>query len=1011
MIKDYKNIAFFLVLELVASQTAQQIQQAKELVKKGVVSEQQAIDAAKARGISDSKINSMLQKKEGKQNSESINIPTIQKSSMNEQKVNNEDANNDKVSDVLIESDNSELESEVLEIIDEGEINFRKVAEDMSSKLRFFGYDIFLRDPELFQASSSGAVDPDYLIGPGDDIIVMLWGETQFRLELSVDREGFVFIPEIGQVFVNGLNLNLLESKLFKVFSQSYASLNPRGQKPTTFLDVSLGDLRPLRIHVLGEVSQPGAYTVNPSSTLFSSLYYFNGPNFLGSLRDIQLIRNDKKISSIDFYDYLLTGKKPRDEKLQLDDVIFIPKRLKTVTIEGQINRSGIYELKDRETLKDLLSIAGGLKASAYLDRAQIDRIIPFDERLELGMDRMIVDVNLKDILNSKSKFLVNDGDQIRIFSILEQRQNTVTISGAISRPGTYDLGKGLKLSDLVEKADGLLGDAYKERVDVVRTNPDYTESLIKLDLGKALEFEGEENINLQGSDFIRIYGMTEMIPKYYVSIKGHVLRPGRYPLQKGMTLYDLIFKAGGFIDEEFKNKTYLDRAELVRKIKNSDDKEIIPFDLGEVLDKKGLANLELKVDDFVEIYSLADMVGGERWVYISGHVKRPGRYELFEDNMTIYDLLFKSGGFEDPLFRSQTYLNRADLVRYDKDRITQSLIPFSIDAIMDDKNNEQNITLMHGDEIKVYSERIFNSKQTVSIDGLVKSPGTYDMKTEMTLKDLILEAGGLDRDQYGYRVELARLDVESQDLAKYADVITFNIDTKFRLNFEDNSSSELIDEANNFILKPYDMITLRPHPYLSNMKKITVSGEILYPGEYTILSSQETISDIVNRAGGLTPSAYQEGSIYSRKGEKVNLSIAKILKNPGSKLDFKIMDGDVLIIASNPNIIKIMGEVNNPGNLQYIPNKRLKYYLKRSGGFSPNVDKNNIWIEYPDGMSKKYKKWSILSPSVQDGSLIQVGKKPEKEPVDSTEFLKEVATIFASIAQALAMLAIASQS
>ena len=878
--------------------------------------------------------------------------------------------------------------------------------------MSFFGYDIFSRDPELFQASSSGAVDPDYLIAPGDEIIVMLWGETQFRLELGVDREGFVFIPEIGKVFVNGLNLKLLESKLFKVFSQSYASLNSRGgQKPTTYLDVSLGDLRPLRIHVLGEVSQPGAYTVSPSSTLFSSLYYFNGPNFLGSLRNIQLIRGNKKISSIDFYDYLLTGKKPSDEKLQLDDVIFIPKRLKTVSIQGEINRSGIYELKDKETLKDLLSIAGDLKASAYLDRAQIDRIIPFEERSALGMDRMIVDVNLNDIISNKSKFYINDGDQIRVFSILEQRKNTVTIAGAVSRPGTYDLGSGLKLIELINKADGLLGDAYKERVDIIRTNSDYTESLIKLDLRKALDLNEDSNIGLQGSDLIRVYGMTEMVPSYYVSIRGHVLRPGNYVLREGMTLYDLIFKAGGFLDEEFKKRTYLKRAELVRVLEDSDEKEIIPFDLGKVLDKKGMSNLELKIDDSVEIYSLSDMIGDARSVSIEGHVKRPGSYELYEDNMTIYDLLFKAGGFEDPLFRSQTYLKRADLIRYNEDRITQHIIPFNLNAVINDKNNEQNINLIHGDIIKVYSERIFNSRQTVSIGGLVKNPGRYILKTDMTLKDLILEAGGLDRDQYGYRVELARLDKESQDLVKYADVVTFNIDTKFKLNFKDSSIPELIDKANDFILEPYDLITLRPHPYMQGMKKITLAGEVLYPGDYTILSSEETISNILQRAGGLTPSAYPEKSVYLRKGEEVNLSLTKILRNPKKAIDFKVMDGDLLTVSSRSNIVKIIGEINNPGNLQFKSSKRLRYYVDKAGGFSPNVDKNNIWVEHPNGFSEKYKKWSLISPRIKDGSLINVGKKPDKEPVDSTEFLKEIAAIAASLAQAFAMLAIAGQS
>ena len=166
----------------------------------------------------------------------------------------------------------------------------------------------FQRDPELFQATSVGSPNPDYLIGPGDEIIVMLWGETQFREVLQVDREGFIFIPEIGRVFVNGLNLTLLESKLFRVFSQSYASLALK-KFANYFLDVSLGNLRPMRIQVLGEVAQHGAYTVSPSATLFSALYYFNGPTTSGSLRDIHLIRDGEKMTSIDFYDFLLTGK------------------------------------------------------------------------------------------------------------------------------------------------------------------------------------------------------------------------------------------------------------------------------------------------------------------------------------------------------------------------------------------------------------------------------------------------------------------------------------------------------------------------------------------------------------------------------------------------------------------------------------------------------------------------------------------------------------------------------
>ena len=345
---------------------------------------------------------------------------------------------------------------------DEDDLDIESEVQPSKQKNPYFGYDIFSRDPSLFQASSVGAVDPDYLIGPGDEIIVMLWGETQFRQVLDVDREGFVFIPEIGQVFVNGLDLNLLESKLFRVFSQSYASLDPQGRQPSSFLDVSLGNLRPLRIQVLlGEVNQPGAYTVSPSATLFSALYYFNGPKISGSLRNIQLIRGGEQIATIDFYDYLLTGKRPKDEKLQLDDVIYIPRRLKTISIEGAINRSAIYELKPQESLIDLIEMAGDLKMTAYLGRSQIDRIVPFGEREKLGMDRMYVDVNLENIIKAENNFELIDGDRIQIFSILDARQNVVELTGAVTRPGIYHLGDSLKIKDLINKADGLLGDAY----------------------------------------------------------------------------------------------------------------------------------------------------------------------------------------------------------------------------------------------------------------------------------------------------------------------------------------------------------------------------------------------------------------------------------------------------------------------------------------------------------------------------------------------------------------------
>ncbi len=892
-----------LFIVFVFAQTPNQVKKAKEMLRSNSISESQLRNAAKSKGYSDQQINDAIQNEiKSKNGSEDLKNLVQEKP-----KLNNLELDQDEQNQIDAEQNEEPFEELIEEDLDKS-----SKAQQLIVPQSYFGYNIFKRSPDIFQSTSVGAVNPDYLIGPGDEIIVMLWGETQFRQVLKVDREGFVFIPEIGQVFVNGLNLNLLESKLFRLFSQSYASLNPNNREPTTFLDVSLGKLRPLRIQVLGEVMQPGAYTVSPSATLFSSIYYFNGPTTLGSLRDIRLIRNGEKIESIDFYDYLLTGKKPRDKKLQLDDVIFIPRRLKTITVQGEVNRSGKYELKPDEGLKDLILFSGGLKHTAYLKRSQIDRIVPFDTRDSLGMDRMIVDIDLGRILNSEEIFELIDGDHINIFSILDIRENTVSIGGAVTRPGTYDLKDSLKLSELIEKADGLLGDAYMERLDLIRTNADFTEKLIKVNLEEVLSGASSDDIQLMGMDRVQVYRTTEMIYENYVFINGHVRNEGSFKLVEDMRINDLLFMGGGLADEEF---------------------------------KKG-----------------ANMF-------------------------------------------------RADLIRFDENKIKQSIIPFNLGNVLSDKNDKENYMLRPGDIVKVYSEKLFNSSMPISINGAVRKPGNYKYKDNMTLKDLILEADGMYGDVYRYRVEIARIDLVNSNLSHYAKVITFNIDKKFDL-YEipstDIVKQQSIELSNNYNLEPYDLVSIRPDPYFHYQKKIKISGEVLYPGEYTILSSDEKVSNIIERAGGLLPNAYPRASIFKRNGLEIKIGLEEIVNNPASKLNFTVYDKDELSIPPHFNLVNIIGEVNRPGIHKYIPGKRLKYYLKLSGGLGVDADLENIWIDYPDGDSKKYNKWSLLGPRVFDGSVINIGKVKEEEPLDRTEYAKEITAILANLAQAVGIVILA---
>jgi len=862
----------------------------------GINTEAQARALAKQRGMTDAQIDAEMQKRGLTPGGEEAATETPQVEP-------GEEEAEATVEELVI------LEEDGLEDIEDVSLESR--LQPGRKALPYFGYDVFEGDPALFQASTLGAIDPHYSIGPGDEIIIMMWGETQFRQVFIVNREGFIFIPEVGQVFVNSITLGELERKLFRLLSMVYASINPSSGKASTFMDVSLGNLRPLRIMALGEVGQPGAYSVNPSTTLFTSLYYFQGLTSLGSLRDVRLIRGGKQIISIDLYDYLLTGKPTNDVRLQLDDVIFIPPRGKTVSIQGEIKREAIYELKKGEMLEELITIAGGLKATAYLDRAQVDRIVPFEERAEVGMDRILLDVDLNDVLYRDSNFALQDGDQVQLFSVLGIRQNVVVITGAsVGRPGVYDMGDSLRLSELIIEADSLLGDAYLEQADIVRLRADLREELIKVNLGRAMAGDKEHDLFLQPLDRVKIYSLTEMIPGHQVVLSGHVKRPGRYSLLEKMTLYDLLFPYGGYIDEEWRRKTYL---------------------------------------------------------------------------------------------------GRADLLRFDEDRITHRIIRFNLGAVLDNPESPQNLALMPGDIIKVYSMTVFNTVKQVTIEGAVKNPGQFDLKTGMILRDLILEAGGIEANVYHYKVEVARIDPENKSFNKFAKVLSLTMDEKFSVSEVDYSNNGNPDQVeikrNGFLLEPYDVVSIRSDPYFSLQRKVTISGEVMYPGGYTILSPDEKITDIIKRAGGLRPEAYTTASRFTRQGQSIQVSFDQIIKNPRSNHNFNMQGGDEIVIVPRPNLVFVNGEVKNPGIRKFVPGKRIRYYIKATGGYTPDADKWNVFVQLPNGDSFKMNPLTLFSPKVMDGSVIIVGlEPPEEEPIDKTELAKDVASILADLAQVVIM-------
>ena len=439
--------------------------------------------------------------------------------------------------------------------------------------------------------------------------------------------------------------------------------------------------------------------------------------------------------------------------------------------------------------------------------------------------------------------------------------------------------------------------------------------------------------------------------------------------------------------------------------------KKVIPFNLDLVLQKKGIANTTLKVDDAVRIYSKDEIKGTTQYVSIDGHVKNPGIYELFENNMTLYDLIFKAGGFQDDLHRASTFLERADLIRYDEDRITKSIVPFNLGQVLADRSSDQNFKLVSGDFVRIYPIEVFNSVRPVSISGVIRNPGQYELKTGMTIKDLILEAGGVTTDVFRYKLEVSRIDPNNTDQFVYSDIINLdmlsdysisNIDYKLKSN-----SNNIILERDGFKLNPYDYVSVRPDPFFQIQQTISIEGAVLYPGVYSIVGPDERLSDVVLRAGSLRLNAYPEKSTFIRSGNQINLNMEKILSNSKSKENIKVRDGDRLIIGKKSEMVQISGEVNVPGYYKFIKGNRVKDLILKAGGFTGDEDDENIFIIYPNGTSAQYGPF-FKDAKLKDSAHVIKSRKKDEEPVDKTEVVKEFTEIFANLVQILSIIIIA---
>lgn len=660
---------------------------------------------------------------------------------------------------------------------------------------KIFGLEIFNNGVLTFEPNLKIATPVNYILGPDDEISINIYGFQEAKYTVKIGPEGDINIPYVGVMYVVGLTMEQATEKIKnKLSAVGYSNI----KTGLTKVNVTLGRIRNIKVTILGEVKKPGTYSLPSLATAFNALYVSGGPNDIGSMRNIQIIRNGKIVSRLDIYDFLVKGDQKANIMLRDQDVIRIPTYQVRVSLEGQVKRTGLFEMQQSETLKDLFDFAGGFSDSAYT--ASITGYQTTD------IEKRIIDIDRKDFATYKP----SRTESFVVKKIVGRYVNRVTISGAVYLPGDYQYFDGMTLKDLVSKAQGLKEDAFNPRGLIIRSKADLTPEYVSFSPLDVMQGIGN-NLPLKPNDKVSISSVNEIKEVSNVTIYGEVRYPGPYPFIDGMTLKDIILLAGGFTDAAIPQ-----RIELARRIKND----------------------------------------------------------------------------------------------------------------------------------------------------------------------------------------------------------TFNIkDTQVSQVFDINSIKDLHASNVDIALKAYDAVIVRKNPSYQLQVNVRVEGEVAFPGPYVLKTKNERVSDVVKRAGGLTPQAYTQGGYLTRNNNKsivnqlntqkvtkiqetlrdttgrlthdvernvdqIAIDLSKIMENPGGRNDLILEEGDVISIPKEKMDVRISGQVLFPTRVVFDENLSLKDYLGRAGGTANNALKGSIYVLYPNGNAARTKHFLVFRtfPKVTAGSEIIVPKKFEVE-------------------------------
>ena len=908
-----------------------------------------------------------------------------------------------------------------------GNLFYKRLTNAERGSLTHFGHELFVPSPGAAQLLENIPVGPGYVVGPGDEIIVKMWGRVEGTQRMTVDRDGKIFFPKLGSLYVAG-----------KTFEEMRAFLK---SKVSTIAevssDVTMGRMKGIRVSVVGEVRSPGWYNVSSFQTALQVLSIAGGMKDIGSLRRIRILRGGKEVQEIDLYDLLLSGDTRADIRLQQGDVVFVPVVGRLVAIAGEVRRPAIYELRDEKPLLDLVRVAGGFAPSAWKKRVLV-------ERLEGNTSRVVLDASVEDLESGKVSVDLSDGDIVRVFPILPVDVNAVTLEGNVNRPGKYELKPGMTVGSLLKDAMDFLPETYFDYALLTRlVPPDLHKEVIPVNLREiVLEKKPGADVALQGRDKLTVFNRSAFRDLPKATISGEVRLTRQMPEPPPMA--ESPFPAAGQGPEKpLRTESPLPAGSRREKPLTTDGVlapapglEPSPKAEGQVTTGKVALGMKSEKD-----FLLSKLAAESR---VDNNVLT---IEI-QAGMRVADLVRMAGGLT-----RLAYLERAEVVRVDENRTYRTIYFHLGKAIAGDP--EENLLLSNEDHVQIHSILETRFKRTVMAEGEVNNAGEYVLTDGMRLSDLLFKAGGFRESAYTKEAEVIRREITPQgDLVRTRALVVF-------------PEKAIRGEADADIpLKEHDLLVVRQIYDWSETIRVALAGEVQFPGIY-IAHKGERLSSVVERAGGFTNDAYLKAAQFTRlstqktqqeaidkliddlevevaqKAQQVGgaldredleankqllearrsliaqlkkarakgrivIRLASADQLKGSASDILLEDGDRLEVPKKTNVVNVVGRVYNPSGIVYDPaNDTVGHYLETVGGPMESADRDHVFLlkangsvvtrENADGGFFSTGRQSLLSTRVDPGDSIVVPEKLVqvrlmKDVKDITQILYQIA-------------------